>query len=298
MAAPLDAAFARRMWQRFELIHDLTYFSPHVLRRAADLGLRGFWMGYFAMRSAPLGPVDPAVVTATFSGFHRSRVDRALPDAWSYTTPAAAIAAREAGVDAALAELVPALELSEAMLAEAADLAWLVAQAADTAGRPLAAANQALPRPPSSAAALWQATAVLREHRGDGHVAVLVGRGVRPVEAHWLKIAARETDAKALEVSRGFPAEEWQAGSVAVAERGWVDPSGALTDAGRAEHAAIETATDLAAIQPWADFGSADSGRLLALLDPIARAVVASGVIPAYNPVGLPVDDLENDRLS
>lgn len=289
---PYDQELARRLWVRFELVHDVTYFSPYVVRRAAALGLRGFWMGYFAMRSAPLGPVDPAVVAAAFYGFHRSRVQRALPDAWSYTTPADALAARVAGVDEALAELA----LDAGLVHDAAELAWQAAHGAEVSGRPMAAANQALARPDSDQAVLWQATAVLREHRGDGHVAVLVGRAIRPVEAHWLKIAAGETDAQGLEVSRGFPAEEWQAGLAAVRDRGWVDDAGALTDAGRAEHEAIEAATDRAADQPWRDLGQEDGARLLALLDPIARAVVASGIIPAYNPVGLPLDDLVSDR--
>lgn len=289
---PYDEELARRLWRRYELIHDVTYFSPHVVRRAADLGLPGFWMGYFALRSAPLGPVVPAAVVASFYGFHPSRVLRALPDAWTYTTPAAALAARETGVDAALAEL----DLDEALVADAADLAWRAAQGADTAGRPLAAANYALPRPLTARAALWQATAVLREHRGDGHVAALVSRGVRPVEAHWLKIAAAETDRQSLEVSRGFPADEWQAGLTAVQQRGWVGATGDLTDEGRAEHEAIEAATDRAAAQPWATLGGPDSERLVELLDPIAKAVVATGLIPTYNPVGLPLEEIVNDR--
>jgi hypothetical protein len=170
---PYGEQLARRLWVRFELIHDVTYFSPYVVERAAQLGLRGYWMGYFALRSAPLGPVDPAVVAAAFYGFHRTRVFRALPGAWSYTTPAKALAARLAGADEALGSL----GLDPAAIEDAAELCWRVAQAADVSGRPLAAANQALARPASDRAALWQATAVLREHRGDGHNAVLVARG-------------------------------------------------------------------------------------------------------------------------
>lgn len=290
---PYDAERARRLWMRFEVVHDVTYFSPAVARRAAELGLRGYWMGYFAMRSAPLGAVDPAVVTASFYGFHRSRVERALPDAWTYTTPAQALAARVAGVDEAL----EALALDATVVREAADLAWGAAQAADCSGRPLAAANQALPRPAGDRAALWLATAVLREHRGDGHVAALVSRGVRPAEAHWVKIAAGETDAESLAVSRGFPEEEWQAGRDGLLARGWIDAAGTLTDTGRREHEAVERATDRAAEQPWVSLGPAAAARLLAVLDPIARAVLATGQIPAWNPVGLPVDDLLTDAV-
>ena len=81
-------ALPRQLWLRLETIHDLTYFSPRRAEQSEALGLRGFWMSYFAFRAAPLGPVGPATVTAAFFGFHPSRVRRALPDAWDRTTPA------------------------------------------------------------------------------------------------------------------------------------------------------------------------------------------------------------------
>jgi hypothetical protein len=273
---------ARRLWERFEVVHDVVYFSPRAAEAARELGLKGYWMGYFAFRAAPLGPVGPAPVTAVFFGFHRSRVGRALPDAWAYTTPEAAIAAREAAVDAALAELTGPEDL-----AEAAGLAWRAAQLAETAGRPLAAANQVLPRRGSDRVALWQATAVLREHRGDGHNAVLVSRGVSPAEAHLLKAGAGESDEDVLRTGRGFPADEWDRARAGLAGRGLLDGDGRLTAAGRAEHDAIEAATDRAARQPWDALGPDDSARLLALLDPLAAAVAGSGLVPQPNPVGL-----------
>ena len=285
---------ARRLWERFEVVHDVAYFSPRVAEAARGLGLKGYWMGYFALRAAPLGPVGPATVTAVFFGFHRSRVERALPDAWAYTTPEAAIAAREAAVDAALAELVggdaagPGDASGPGDLGEAAELAWRAAQLADTAGRPLAAANQALPRPGSERVALWQATAVLREHRGDGHNAVLVSRGVGPAEAHLLKAGAGESDPDVLRTGRGFPDEEWARARAGLADRGLLDGDGRLTAAGRAEHDAIEAATDRAARQPWEALGASGSDRLLALLDAPAAAVAGSGLLPEPSPVGLP----------
>jgi hypothetical protein len=279
---PVTEELARQLWQRFEVVHDVFYFSPHPAEAAKALGLRGYWMGYFAFRAAPLGPVGPATVTAVFYGFHRSRVGRALPDAWTYTTPEAVIAAREAAVDVALAELAGGDDLGEA-----AELAWRAAQAADTAGRPLAAANQALPRSDSARVALWQATAVLREHRGDGHNAVLVSRGIRPAEAHLLKAGAGESDPDVLRTGRGIPAEEWAAAEEGMRARGLLDGDGRLTAAGQAEHEAIEAATDRAARQPWEAVGEEDSARLLALLHPLAAAVVGTGLLPLPNPVGL-----------
>jgi 3-hydroxyisobutyrate dehydrogenase len=283
----------RLLWQRYEAVHDVTYFSPHSVEQARALGLKGYWMGYFAFRAAPLGPVGADPVGAVFFGFSPRRVRRALPDAWSYTTPAQALAARAAAVEAALGEL-PERPGGWDGLAEAADLAWRAAQAADTAGRPLAAANQAIARPAQPPVALWQAATVLREHRGEGHNAVLVSRGIAPIEAHLIKCASAESDEPGLRAARAFDDDEWAQARAGLVERGLLGEAGRLTRRGEQEHRAIEAATDAAAMQPWRALGASDSLRLLRLLDPIASAVLGTGLIPPASPVGLGWDPLDD----
>ena len=281
-----SASQSRRLWRRYEAIHDLIYFSRQSLDGAAALGLRGFWMGYFGFRLAPLGAVSPAVATAVCFGFHPSRVYRALPDAWRYAEPAAVIAARQAAMDAALrAVLGPAVD--SAQLAEAAELAWTAAQLADIAGRPLAAANQALARPAAAHVALWQASTVLREHRGEAHNAVLVSRSIGPVQAHLIKVAAGESDPELLRIGRGFAEADWTNAGAELRERGLLADDGRLTAAGTAEHELLEQLTDAASEQPWRALGEPGTARLLELLQPLAGAVVASGVVPALSPVGV-----------
>jgi hypothetical protein len=280
------ALLSRRLWQRYEAIHDLVYFSREAREAAAGLGLRGFWMGYFAFRMAPLGAVDPAVATAICFGFHPGRVRRALPDAWAYASPAAALAAREAAMDESLRSVLGSA-VDSAELTEAAELAWTAAQSAEIAGRPLAAANQALARPTQAHVALWQACTVLREHRGDAHNAVLVSRSISPVSAHLIKVAAGESDPELLRIGRGFADADWASGRAELIERGLLDDAGELTEAGRREHGLIEELTDAASEQPWQALGEAGSTRLLTLLRPLAGAVVASGVVPALSPVGV-----------
>ena len=163
-------------------------------------------------------------------------------------------------------------------------LAWQAASAADVSGRPLAAAHQAELRSDNPRIALWQATAVLREHRGDGHVAVLVGRGVGPVEAHLLKSGSGESDEATLRLHRGFPDDEWAAARGGMIERGWLDADGRLTARGTAEHDAVEAATDAAAEQPWQAIGPAAMARLRDLLDPIATTIRTTGLIPTPTP--------------
>lgn len=278
---------ARRMWQLYEPIHDVTYFTPEARAAADSLGVRGFWMGYFALRVAPLGPVGPAVAAAAFFGFHPDRVARALPDAWTYTNPHDAIRVRLAGADAALRRLWGDVTVESQEVADAADLAWQAASAADTAGRILAAANQALPRPAQPHLALWQATTTLREHRGDGHIAVLLARGVSPVQAHLIKAAAGEADPAVLRESRRWSADAWRSAVEELSATGWLDVAAHLTPAGAAQHDEIEAATDRAAMQPWRALGEPATARLAELVTPLAAAVVGSGILPTSNPVGL-----------
>lgn len=276
---------ARRMWQLFEPLHAVSYFTPEARAASDALGLRGFWMGYAAQRAAPLGPVGAEIATAAFFGFHPSRIARALPDAWRYTTPGDALDARLAGVDGALRRLWGEEVLSSPDLVEAAELAWRAAAGAECAGRVLAAANQALPRPGPAHLALWQACTTLREHRGDGHVAVLVARGITAVQAHLIKAAAGEAEAELLQEGRRFDDESWQAGLAELQEAEVLDADHRLTATGRDLHADIERATDSAASSPWRHLGGA-TDTLATLLAPLAAAVVAT-TLPVPNAIGL-----------
>ena len=96
----------RRLWTVSEPLHVLTYFAPESHDAFTAAGLRGFWRGYFAGRAAPLGPVGPGLVTATFFGFHPAFVSRAIPSVWSIVTPDDAITARQAGIAAALRRIL------------------------------------------------------------------------------------------------------------------------------------------------------------------------------------------------
>lgn len=282
---------ARALWTRYERIHAVTYFSEEAAAAATAAGYRGFWMGYVAQRAAPLGPVGPVVVAACFYGFHPSRIERALPDAWTYAPPPAALDARLSGVDGTLRRLWGDEVLGGAHVAEAADLLWEAAQAADTAGRVLGAANQALPRPDAPHLALWQATTALREHRGDGHVAALVAAGVGPLEASLLKIAAGEADEASLRHGRAWPDEDWAHARRQLLTRGWLDASGELSDEGVRGRRGIEAHTDAAAAAPWAALGPRRTARAIELLDPLVREIVAADEVPVRNPIGLPLPD-------
>src|SRR4051795_7129163 len=147
LPTPSTVPVARRMWALYEPIHAVTYFADESRAAADAAGYRGFWMGYCALRAAPLGPVGPAAVTAAFFGFAPERISRALPDAWERAGAQEALRARLAGVDGAFRGLFGPEMLTGTSMARAAELAAEAAAGANVAGRVLGAANRALPLP-------------------------------------------------------------------------------------------------------------------------------------------------------
>jgi hypothetical protein len=284
MSAP---ALARRMWRALEPLHMTVYFSPEPRDAYRRAGLRGGWMGYFASRSAAMGPVPAEVVVATFYNFHPRMVHRAIPDAWGFAPPERVLAARLEGVDAALRRLLgPWADGPE--VAEAAALVRQATEGLDPAGRPLFGAHAALPWPQAPHLALWHAATLYREFRGDGHVACLLADGVDGCEAHVLAAGAGQLPGAFLREYRGWSDEEWAEAAARLRDRGWLEADGALTEAGRAARAAIEDRTDDLAMDPWRHLGEQGCARLLDLLGRPTRLIVQGRGVPFPNPVGLP----------
>ncbi len=277
---------SRHLWSLIEPLHDVTYFSPQTRAAFEAANLRGFWRGYFAGRAAPLGPVGAAPVTAIFYVFAPHMVSRALPDVWTRAEPAAALAARLEGAVEALSAAAAGVGVSDAAIAEAADLVAAAAAGVQTVGRPLAAANAALPIPDGDLARLWHAATVLREHRGDGHWATLVGAGVDGCEALvWRE--ARNGAPGDLQATRGWSDEEWAAAKARLADRGWLDADGAITEAGRREHDRVEEQTDRLAAAPWDALGEKERTRLGELLTPLSQTLydaIPNAVVGATRP--------------
>lgn len=277
----------RTLWRCYEPYHALTYFSGEARDAYEEVGLRGFWRGYFAGRAAPLGPVGPGVATACFYGFHPGFVSRALPGVWSTVSPGEALAARLSGIDRAVRAHFNDL-LSNPALETAARLLRRGAEACQGAGRTLFSANRDLGWPEEPHLALWHATTLAREHRGDGHVAVLVANGVGPCEAHVLRLAVDGSPAEPIKQHRGWSEDDWSAAVERIRSRGWLDDGNHLTESGSAFHDELERATDTLAAELTACLSEEDRSDLLASLSAVARRIAAADLIPYPNPIGLP----------
>jgi hypothetical protein len=278
-----DRALAEReLWRALEAVHAVVYFAPDAKAVYGDLGLRGFWMGYFASRAAALGAPGPLLVAALFYGFAPRMVAKALPRAWEITEPARVLAARRALARSALTEhaaAVPADRLERAVRRLAVVVAGL-----DIAGRPLAAAHAELLVPEEPVAGLWHTATVLREYRGDGHVAALVDAQVDGVECHVLR--ARELPPQQREF-RGWTEQEWSGAAARLRARGLLDAAGEPTARGRIVHEQIEQRTDRAAGVALRGLADADLTALLGALAPVARSIADAGAVPYPNAMGV-----------
>jgi hypothetical protein len=249
-------------------------------------------MGYFAARSAPLGAAPRELVTAIFYNFAPERVAKALPAAWEIAGPQAALQARHESAVAALRRY--GLGTDENVRV-AAELAGKAARHAPLDGRPLFAANLALPWPDDPLSALWHATTLLREHRGDAHVAVLAAAGISGRESNVLHAATGNVSRDYLARTRDYDEASWRHHEQRLAERGLLDDGGALTPAGRQLKDHIELMTDTLALSALDPLSDDEVETLFSALTPITRAVVAGGDVPALTPMTLRRDELHDD---
>ncbi|MCX5205174.1 hypothetical protein OG897_27420 [Streptomyces sp. NBC_00237] len=278
---------ARQMWQLLEPVHATVYYAAESFEAAERLGyaVDERWPAYFAYRAAPLGAVGPGLVNALFYSFSPRMVERYAAPAWRIATPEQVLVARSEAVDRALRRLFGD-RIGSPDLREAAELARRAAEAADTAGRPMAAANAALPWPDAPHLVLWQAATVLREHRGDGHLAALQAHGIGPAEALVSHAAVGAAPAEVFG-SRQWSEEEWAGAGRGLAARGLLEGDGTATAEGLRVRTAVEHLTDELAVAPWNALAPDEVARLSELLLPLVLDIVATGLLPERSTLGI-----------
>jgi hypothetical protein len=278
----MEPTTARALHNVLEPYHALVYFAPESRSAYQEIGLKGYWMGYFASRSAAFGPASAELVIASFYNFAPKMVRRAIPDAWSFSTPERVLETRYQVADLTTRRLLGSFDA--ALLEVAADLAERAARAASPEGRALFAAHAALPWPSEPHLRLWHAATLLREHRGDGHVAILLAEEIGGLEAHLFAVASGAIDRATQQPFRGWTDEEWGCAHERLRARGLLDADAEFTREGRALKQRIEDRTDLFASQPYEAIGEDGSARLLEAM----RALIGAGdAVPYPNAMGL-----------
>lgn len=280
VTASIDPDVARELWRVIEPYHQLAYRSPEATEAYEAVGLDRPELRYFGGRLAAMGPISAEVATAVLFGFAPDYVAAAVPEVWDHAAPDAVVEARALGAVRTLEPILAGVA-DDAALSEASALARSVAEAADLAGRPLAAAHRGLGWPDDPALVLWHACTILREHRGDAHWAVTSASGLDAVECHVLHAADGHMPDDMLQRVTGWDDDAWAAAWDRLRSRGLVGGSRA-TDAGSELKADIEHRTDDLAVVAFAAIGTDGCRRLGELMAPMATAITTSGIIGAW----------------
>jgi hypothetical protein len=261
----ISPAEARRTWRSFEAVHGMIYFTPIAAEEYATVGVTRNRTGYFASRSAAMGSVDAEVVIATFYNFHPGLVRHAMAGAWQQTTPEAILAARLRAADRALRTAFDDATVGSAEFAFAVESLQRAALEASEhpEGRPLFAGHAALAWPDDPVVALWHAQTLLREFRGDGHIAALAVEGLSGLDVLISHAASGDVPAEVLRLTRAFSEDEWAAGIHSMAERGLVD----------------EATTDRLGLGPYAALGTDACATLRKTGRRLTELVVAAGLM-------------------
>ncbi|MFJ8147856.1 hypothetical protein ACIQ8D_04635 [Streptomyces sp. NPDC096094] len=280
--AAMDARAGRRCHNALNSLHSTHYFSPDLGRELGDLGVTDPRAVNFAVRAAALGPVGAGAVTATFYNYKHDLVARHVPAVWETATPAQVLAARARAVDATLRRLLGDQALASAEMSEAAGLALRAAEGCSRSARPLYSAHADLPVPDAPHLAFWHAATLLREHRGDGHLAALMAAGLDGLEALVTHTATGKGMApKWIFSTRGWTQDEWEAATDRLRERGLIDEPGELSERGVALRDEIERETDRLDAAPYAHLGAEGVARLTELGTTFARTALGAGAFPA-----------------
>lgn len=261
--------------------HSTVYFSPDLGKELAGIGIEDSSAAYFASRAAAMGEVGPGTVTATFYNFSHDLVARHVPAVWRIASPATVLEARTRAADSTLRRLLGEEVLASPELAEAAELALRAAEGCSRTARPLYAAHADLPVPDEPHLAYWHAATLLREHRGDGHLAALLDAELDPMEALISHTATGQgMSPKWVLATRGWAQADWDAAAGRLRERGLLDASGELTEAGTALRADLEERTDRLDAAPYAHLGAEGVERLTELAKRIVTIAMEAGAYP------------------
>lgn len=276
----MDPAASHRLVRAFEPVWGVCMRGPELLEAFAGFeGVVGLGR-YFATRSAPLGAVPAEVVASAFYNFAPEAIRPHIPAAWDVASPQQFLDAEFVGVGAALRRaLAP---LPESLVADTANTLRKAALAAaeHPEGRVLFAARSAMEWPDEPHLVVFHSQMMLREYRGDGHVAVLVGEGLGGAEAFALHLATGpDLPVDLWRPSRMWPDDKWQEALANLRERGWLTGDGLTPTAeGQRARLAIEHATDAIDTLPYEAIGQDGRELLLASAEQITEAINAAGI--------------------
>ena len=281
------SAKARQLRDNLEPISSNVYFAPEVHAAFEELG---FGPGiaeegsltlpdlaaYYCSRAGCMGQVPGEVVVAAFGVFNPALIIPEVERGWSIAGRDAILAARLRGATASLERMLG----DQPAIGRATELLRRAGEAGPFGGRFLFAGLRSLPWPDTPWGGLWRAADIVREYRGDSHIAAWTAAGIDPVEAGLLTEVYYGMPTKRYHSGRGWTAEDLDAGLERLRARGVIegDPV-AFTEAGRQLRESIEVATDRQMAPVLAALGD-DHDELISILESWAGTIVGAQGFP------------------
>jgi hypothetical protein len=278
---------ARRLRNAVEPLAAGIYFAPEAHEAYAQLGFSpspaandGVQMpdgvAYFASRGACLGQVHGDVIAAAFGVFNPEIVVPLVASAWTITDAPTILAAREHGARESLRRM---LGDPPKGAERATELLRRGASAARGEGRHLFSGLRSLGFPGDPIADLWRAADLVREHRGDSHIAAWISRGFDATEISLITEPYIGLPMRTYARSRAWSDADFDAALERMTARGYFT-DGELNDAGRDAREAVEVATDRQEASIIDAIGD-DFDELCDLLEPWADAIREQKGYPA-----------------
>ncbi len=285
-----ESKAARQLGSVLEPVTGQVYFSPECHANYVALGFapsNGEFNGvaapdgpaYFTSRGSVLGQVPGTVVAATFGVFNPEAVVPAVTFGWTKTDAATICQARD---DGAIAQLERILGPEPAGVERANELLARAVEPLRPEGRSLYAGQAALPLPDTTLGQVWRRGDMLREFRGDSHIAAWIGAGLDATEIGLLTELYWGLPLRTYSRTRAWTDEQFDAATERLESRGLL-ADGAFTDTGRALREDIEVETDRQMAPALRALGD-DADELFAILGPWGAAIRDAKGYPASGP--------------
>jgi len=281
---------ARALAGAIEPFAGQVYFSPECHEAYAALGFGGSpgrfgdvaapdGPAYFCSRGSVMGQVPGEVVAAAFGVFNPAVVIPLVAEGWTRTDATTLCATRTEG---AVGQLQRILGEKPAGVDRANELLARAVEPLRPEGKPLYGGQASLGLPGSPLADAWRRADMLREYRGDAHIAAWTTAGLDATEIGLLTELYWGLRMRTYIRTRAWSDADLDAAEARLADRGLVD-GGAFTDQGRTEREAIERATDRQC-RPFIEALGDDLDELLGILEPWGRAIREEHGYPASGP--------------
>lgn len=271
-----EATLARRFLAALEPVATLPWFAPETWEEYTTLGIPLGYDGYFLSRAAPFGAIAPEIAIALFYNWNPAMIRRLL--VW-HAEPAVVRRAYLRGASRAFARVLGEQASSDGVV-KATALLREASEACPLEGRPIFAANAALPWPEESILALLHGATLLREFRGDTHNAILVSHGIGPVDALVLNGNWIDMDRDKYLATREWTPEDGLAAVARLQHKHYVDADGRLTDGGAKFREMVEVDTDRRCTAPIEALGTERAEEALALIEPLSKTILEARAVP------------------